>query len=189
MIKPIAEMITDGLQMFYTQFKAQRILKTKEEVAANTNPDNLVSAVVVGELNNDLTATDNKLSGCSFEREGNDFYIVGADSVRKKLGSLNVISVGGAGTASSSTCAQSFIVPSNVTKIRLYVIKDSYNQNVKCSGYISATPFSSVAASGSVNHTTNIEYSDLIVNPGSRINISSTGGDTYRNLLHIAIEL
>lgn len=34
-----------------------------------------------------ITALNNKLNGCSFEQEGNDFYIVGADSVRKKLGS------------------------------------------------------------------------------------------------------
>ena len=29
----------------------------------------------------------NNLNGCSFEQSGEDFYIVGADSVRKKLGS------------------------------------------------------------------------------------------------------
>lgn len=30
---------------------------------------------------------NNSLNGCSFEQEGNDFYITGADSVKKKLGS------------------------------------------------------------------------------------------------------
>lgn len=30
---------------------------------------------------------NNKLNGCSLEQDGEDFYIVGADSVRKKLGS------------------------------------------------------------------------------------------------------
>lgn len=29
---------------------------------------------------------NNSLNGCSFEQEGTDFYITGADSVRKKLG-------------------------------------------------------------------------------------------------------
>ena len=29
---------------------------------------------------------EDKLGGCSIEQDGSDFYIVGADSVRKKLG-------------------------------------------------------------------------------------------------------
>lgn len=32
---------------------------------------------------------NNKLNGCSLEQVGEDFYIVGADAVRKKLGSGN----------------------------------------------------------------------------------------------------
>lgn len=36
----------------------------------------------VGKLLND------KFGGCTFEQEGNDFYIVGADAVRKKLGDI-----------------------------------------------------------------------------------------------------
>ena len=35
------------------------------------------------------TALNNKLGNCSLEQEGNDFFIVGADAVRKKLGSGN----------------------------------------------------------------------------------------------------
>lgn len=38
------------------------------------------------ELSNNLETTNNKLGGCSFEQAGNAFYVVGADSVRKKLG-------------------------------------------------------------------------------------------------------
>ena len=38
------------------------------------------------ELSNNLETTNNKLGGCSFEQNGNVFYVVGADSVRKKLG-------------------------------------------------------------------------------------------------------
>ena len=34
---------------------------------------------------------NNKLNGCSLEQVGEDFYIVGADSVRKKLGKLNFV--------------------------------------------------------------------------------------------------
>lgn len=36
---------------------------------------------------------NNKLGNCSLERSGNDFYIVGADAVRKKLGEYKKITV------------------------------------------------------------------------------------------------
>ena len=42
------------------------------------------------ELSNNLEATDNKFGGCTLEQEGNDFYITGADAVRKKLGNDDV---------------------------------------------------------------------------------------------------
>ena len=42
------------------------------------------------ELSNNINTTSSKLGGCSFEQDGNAFYIVGADSVRKKLGNDNV---------------------------------------------------------------------------------------------------
>ena len=57
MVKTISEMIVDGIGKFYTQFKSQRILKSKDEVLANTNPDNLSSAIVVKELYNNLKQT------------------------------------------------------------------------------------------------------------------------------------
>ena len=57
MVKTISEMIVDGIGKFYTQFKSQRILKSKDEVLANTNPDNLSSAIVVKELYNNLTTS------------------------------------------------------------------------------------------------------------------------------------
>ncbi len=57
MVKPISEMIVDGIGKFYTQFKSQRILKSKDAVLANTNPDNLSSAIVVKELYNNLKQT------------------------------------------------------------------------------------------------------------------------------------
>ena len=41
-------------------------------------------------LSNNLEATDNKFGGCTLEQEGNDFYITGADAVRKKLGNDDV---------------------------------------------------------------------------------------------------
>lgn len=57
MVKTISEMIVDGIGKFYTQFKSQRILKSKDAVLANTNPDNLSSAIVVKELYNNLTTS------------------------------------------------------------------------------------------------------------------------------------
>lgn len=56
------------------------LLTTKEQLSANTAAGKSVDALVVKELNN-------KLGNCSLIQEGNDFYIVGADAVRKKLGS------------------------------------------------------------------------------------------------------
>lgn len=57
-----------------------KVLKTLEEVAASTNEENVMGASAGKELTN-------KLNGCSLEQDGNNFYIVGADAVRKKLGS------------------------------------------------------------------------------------------------------
>ena len=37
-----------------------------------------------------ISTLNNNLGGCQLTQEGEDFYIVGADSVRKKLGSENV---------------------------------------------------------------------------------------------------
>ncbi|RKI90422.1 hypothetical protein D7V94_13385 [Parablautia intestinalis] len=50
----MAEKILNGIEKFYLAYTEKRILKTKEEVAANTNPDNLPSAVVVDELIDNL---------------------------------------------------------------------------------------------------------------------------------------
>lgn len=53
-MKSIGEKIADGIQKFYTAFINQRVLTTPEEVQANTNEKNLASAVVVGEIYNNL---------------------------------------------------------------------------------------------------------------------------------------
>lgn len=65
------------------KINASAILKTEEQVQANTNPDNVASAVVVGEVINNL-------GGLSFYEDASGKYVVGADSVPKKLGSLEV---------------------------------------------------------------------------------------------------
>lgn len=51
---------------------------------ASTSSNIAASAKALSQLNN-------KLNGCSLEQVGEDFYIVGADSVRKKLGKLNFV--------------------------------------------------------------------------------------------------
>lgn len=55
------------------------ILNSLTEVDAATQQNTIAGALALKE-------TNSKLGGCSFEQEGNDFYITGADSVRKKLG-------------------------------------------------------------------------------------------------------
>lgn len=42
-------------------------------------------------LNDKVDELNNNLGGCSFEQEGENFYIVGADAVRKKLGNNTLI--------------------------------------------------------------------------------------------------
>lgn len=89
--------ILDRVGRFFKKFKARNILKTTEEVEANTNEENLVSAVVVSGL------IDN-LGGCRFyEDEAGNKYVVGADSVPKKLGNGGKISF----TMNFSTAATS----------------------------------------------------------------------------------
>lgn len=72
--------ILNLIKGYMSKLSFKKVLTSMEEVEANTNETNLVGAPVIAELNN-------KLSGCSFEQEGTDFYITGADAVRKKLGS------------------------------------------------------------------------------------------------------
>ena len=61
------------------------ILDSKEEIEANTESKKVAGALAMKEM---FSALNDKLSGCSLEQEGNDFYIIVADSVRKKLCSL-----------------------------------------------------------------------------------------------------
>lgn len=55
------------------------ILNSLTEVDAATQQNTIAGALALKEANSNF-------GGCSFEQEGNDFYITGADSVRKKLG-------------------------------------------------------------------------------------------------------
>ena len=61
------------------------ILNSLTEVDAATQQNTIAGALALKEANSVLKETNSNLGGCSFEQEGNDFYITGADSVRKKL--------------------------------------------------------------------------------------------------------
>ena len=91
-MKSIGEKIADGIQKFYTAFINQRVLTTSEEVQANTNEKNLASAVVVGEIyNNLMSVTDGgQIENFHIGEDGKPYitYKVGADAVTKKLGDL-----------------------------------------------------------------------------------------------------
>lgn len=98
-MKSIGEKIADGIQKFYTAFINQRVLTTPEEVQANTNEKNLASAVVVGEIYNNLTAQNGEVFRYGIDSNGNRGIIVtgedGADTVipfrRDKLTSVHVV--------------------------------------------------------------------------------------------------
>lgn len=78
----LSEKIVKAIEKYHVGFMKKKVLKTVEEVEANTDAAEkyIAGAGVADEL-------INKLNGCSLEQDGNNFYIVGADAVRKKLGS------------------------------------------------------------------------------------------------------
>lgn len=41
-------------------------------------------------IKTEFDSVNSSLNGCSFEQEGNNFYIIGADAARKKLGSVTL---------------------------------------------------------------------------------------------------
>ena len=67
------------------------ILNTLAEVDAATQQNTIAGALALKEANSALKEANSNFGGCSFEQEGNDFYIKGADSVRKKLGRTGTI--------------------------------------------------------------------------------------------------
>lgn len=75
---------TDEMKELFVQ--KTDILKSMEEVTANKAENMVVGPEAVAELNQNM-------GGCVLSQEGNDFFITGADSVRKKLGS-QVIDLG-----------------------------------------------------------------------------------------------
>lgn len=85
-MKNIAEQILEGLSKFYVGFQNRRVLKTMEEIEANTDEQNIPSALLLGEINNKLMH-----GNLSFDYTGGKLYAEikdGADTVRKKLGDI-----------------------------------------------------------------------------------------------------
>ena len=66
---------------------------------------------------------NSNFGGCSFEQEGNDFYITGADAVRKKLGDAELSSFG-------YTVGYSWInIPLPTDDAKIVMVKQHYNNS------------------------------------------------------------
>ena len=71
-----------------TRLKESDLLDSLAEITANDEAGKFAGAIPVKEINASL-------GGCSFEQEGDEFYIVGSDSIRRKLGfSRTMINLG-----------------------------------------------------------------------------------------------
>lgn len=70
-----------------------------------------------------IDAINSNIGGCSFEQEGNDFYIIGADAVRKKLGDAELSSFG-------YTVGYSWInIPLPTDDAKIVMVKQHYNNS------------------------------------------------------------
>lgn len=90
---------------------------------------------------------NNKLNGCSLEQEGNDFYITGADSVRKKLGNMELV----------YTYTTTSPVISGTNKI-------SINRNVSLNANAEYILFCVLVAAGTAGSRGNLLYNKTAVN-------------------------
>lgn len=59
-------------------------------VSDSTELDDNTKLATSKAVNTLRSNVNSSLNGCSFEQEGNSFYIIGADAVRKKLGSVTL---------------------------------------------------------------------------------------------------
>ncbi len=59
-------------------------------VSDSTELDDSTKLATSKAVNTLRSNVNSSLNGCSFEQEGNNFYIIGADTVRKKLGSVTL---------------------------------------------------------------------------------------------------
>ena len=59
-------------------------------VSDSTELDDSTKLATSKAVNTLRSNVNSSLNGCSFEQEGNSFYIIGADAVRKKMGSVTL---------------------------------------------------------------------------------------------------
>ena len=89
-MKNIAEQILEGLSKFYVGFQNRRVLKTMEEIEANTDEQNIPSALLLGEINNKLTADDGSSFQYGITADGRPGWKDGADTVHPFTSSYRI---------------------------------------------------------------------------------------------------
>ncbi len=143
------------------KINASAVLKTQEQVEANTNPDNVASAVVVGEVINNL-------GGLSFYEDASGKYVVGADSVPKKLGSA---------TIKSQTLSSGRLGTSGYTHTFVF------NKLSKVSGITSVSAMGYSSPSPNQNNNCNVSIS------GNRVTLRLAAGYNYYEYTCTALEV
>lgn len=90
-----------------------------EDVTAYTQVGDSFGAADINTTNKKVNEMDCSLNGCSLEQEGEDFFIVGADSVRKKLGSgeLKILKVGSGAYYGKVKADISSLLPEKYTEL------------------------------------------------------------------------
>lgn len=156
--------LADALDEKHSELGVE-ILKTIEDVKSNTDENNLVSAIVIGELINGL-------NGCSIEQDGEDFYIVGADSVRKKLGSTEIL-----GKSYSGAAADNYSV----------TIPFSVEGNVLFAG-ITSVNFGVYSYQTNYNHY-NVRVSAACSWSGNTISVTIAGGNRIEGSKGISVSI
>lgn len=141
-MKSIGEKIADGIQKFYTAFIRQRVLTTPEEVQANTNEKNLASAVVVGEIYNNLKGFEPILDSTG-KITGYKTSVGGADTVFPFSGKDNLHILTG------TTSSGEVIIPKNLELVCIQYSSPAtsvasqaanYSHNVSCACSASYDP-------------------------------------------------
>ncbi len=115
-----------------------------------------------------VSTLNNNLGGCQLTQEGEDFYIVGADSVRKKLGST---------TIKSQTLSSGRLGTSGYTHTFVFdkLSKVSGITSVSATGYSTPSP--------SQNNNCNVSIS------GNRVILRLAAGYSYYEYTCTAIEV
>lgn len=105
-MKNIAEQILEGLSKFYVGFQNRRVLKTMEEIEANTDEQNIPSALLLGEINNKLTFPDGEsfyLDVKDGERGYNSDPARGADTFSPFKRKPQIVLIGSGNTTATKT--------------------------------------------------------------------------------------